>query len=106
MIDDLVPEQLADNEIQGAVVTVVDADDPEQSSQTWTQIGSNRFTLDDGDQALAFTTEGNMVTSQTASNSFEPLPWYETPLRHLLVDPSALGSAGGGERPRAPAIRC
>lgn len=76
----------------GELVTSGLSDDPAQSSQTWTQIGSNRFTLDGGDQSLAFTTEGNMVTSQMPSNSFEPLPWYQLPLLHLI----ALGIAAAG----------
>lgn len=68
------------------------SDDPSQSTQTWAQVGPNRFTLDGGDQTLAFTAEGNMVTSQMPSNSFEPLPWYETPLLHLVL----LGAAAAG----------
>ena len=76
----------------GELVTTGLSDNPAQSSQTWTPIGSNRFTLDGGDQTLAFTIEGNMVTSQMPSNSFEPLPWYQLPLLHLI----ALGIAAAG----------
>lgn len=76
----------------GELVTSGLSDDPAQTSQTWTPIGSNRFTLDGGDETLAFTDEGDMVTSQMPSNSFEPLPWYELPLLHLF----ALGIAAAG----------
>lgn len=76
----------------GELVTTGLSDDPAQSSQTWTQVGSNRFILDSGDQSLAFTDEGAMVTSQMPSNSFEPLPWYQLPLLHLI----ALGIAAAG----------
>lgn len=61
------------------------SDDPAETEQTWKQTSPRHFELDDGDETLVFTSKGDMVTSQMPSNSFSPLPWYQSPSLHLAA---------------------
>lgn len=69
----------------GTISTTGLSEDPDAGTQTWQQTSPGHFVLDGGGATLAVTGSGALVTSQMPNNSFEPLPWYEAPMLHLVL---------------------